>query len=495
MTPLCTLILLVLAVQDPTPKKPPGKFAKAAAPVGGQTGQAKRIEGGTTHDFQGIRFDLPKTWRPEKGEQGTELVPAGANKSGTLEEKYVLVHDPELESLDGEDADDSVTELAEAVQAGIEPAGKAQKSTFGDLEGRKWVFRGNGSGGRKIEIRVHGFRASKGMAALAVFGFADTLAARETDLAAILGSMRLPAPEAAPANEESAKPGPKEVPAAVATKRKPIPGATTRLFRGVSFDLPKDWSLQDSQGGTALVPAGANPQGVIEEAYVLIADPEHRKLDGPDVDARVDAAVQEIQPGVTRQGAVQRVAFGGVDGRLYVFQGKDLMGRKLEVRVHGFLGKGAACALVALGYTEALGRRAAQLQAILDSMDAPAPGAAVGAAEAMAALAGEWVYISNFNATNGGGSATATSLRLNADGTYAYHGQSSSTNPFGGAAGETRHSGTWTATEDSLTLVVNGGRETVYSLEKRNHPKNVNDPMIVLDGRAFVTATARAPWR
>ena len=32
-------------------------------------------------------------------------------------------------------------------------------------------------------------------------------------------------------------------------------------------------------------------------------------------------------------------------------------------------------------------------------------------------------------------------------------------------------------------------------LEKRNHPKNVNDPMIVLDGDAFVTATQRPPWK
>jgi hypothetical protein len=34
-----------------------------------------------------------------------------------------------------------------------------------------------------------------------------------------------------------------------------------------------------------------------------------------------------------------------------------------------------------------------------------------------------------------------------------------------------------------------------YRLEKRNHPKNVGDPMIVLDGEAYVTATLKAPWR
>lgn len=33
-----------------------------------------------------------------------------------------------------------------------------------------------------------------------------------------------------------------------------------------------------------------------------------------------------------------------------------------------------------------------------------------------------------------------------------------------------------------------------FELEKRNHPKNVSDPMIVLDGQAYVATTAREPW-
>jgi hypothetical protein len=31
-------------------------------------------------------------------------------------------------------------------------------------------------------------------------------------------------------------------------------------------------------------------------------------------------------------------------------------------------------------------------------------------------------------------------------------------------------------------------------LERQNHPQNTNDPMLVLDGKPYVTATQRKPW-
>jgi len=54
-------------------------------------------------------------------------------------------------------------------------------------------------------------------------------------------------------------------------------------------------------------------------------------------------------------------------------------------------------------------------------------------------------------------------------------------------------SGTWTAIETTITTVSRSGKTTVYSLEKRNHPKN-RDPMIVLDGQTFVTFYDKPPW-
>ena len=62
------------------------------------------------------------------------------------------------------------------------------------------------------------------------------------------------------------------------------------------------------------------------------------------------------------------------------------------------------------------------------------------------------------------------------------------------ATSQSSDSGSWTATESTLTTRSVGGRVTVYRLEKRNHPKNVRDPMIVLNGETFVTYFNKPPW-
>ena len=61
---------------------------------------------------------------------------------------------------------------------------------------------------------------------------------------------------------------------------------------------------------------------------------------------------------------------------------------------------------------------------------------------------------------------------------------------FGGATSQSADRGTWTATETSITASSASGRITTYVLEKRNHPKN-NDPMLVLDGQAFVDVLSK----
>jgi hypothetical protein len=46
---------------------------------------------------------------------------------------------------------------------------------------------------------------------------------------------------------------------------------------------------------------------------------------------------------------------------------------------------------------------------------------------------------------------------------------------------------------NALTGTSNTGRVANYAFEKRNHPKN-NDPMLVINGDAFVTYYQRPPW-
>ena len=117
-----------------------------------------------------------------------------------------------------------------------------------------------------------------------------------------------------------------------------------------------------------------------------------------------------------------------------------------------------------------------------------------GAGRVLPELAGKWCYVSNVNATDGGARATNQCFTLTADGRYEYYGETDSYNRYGGAASQSSDRGTWTATETTITARSATGRVTTYQLEKRNHPKN-NDPMLILDGQAFVTFYQKPPWR
>jgi hypothetical protein len=107
-------------------------------------------------------------------------------------------------------------------------------------------------------------------------------------------------------------------------------------------------------------------------------------------------------------------------------------------------------------------------------------------------LVGKWCYLSNIQA-NDGGRMSERCFVLNADGTYQYHAETSSSNPYGGSDSVTNDSGRWSATPTTLTGHSNTGESRTYTLEKRNHPKN-GDPMLMVDGEAYVTFNQRQPW-
>lgn len=123
-----------------------------------------------------------------------------------------------------------------------------------------------------------------------------------------------------------------------------------------------------------------------------------------------------------------------------------------------------------------------------------APAAALGgtAPGLAAALAGKWCYMSNVYASDGG-RASSTCFVLNADGTYVYHSESSSSGQYGGTASQSDDSGTWQATETQLTARSSSGQVQTYELGRQNHPKN-NDPMLLINGQAFVTYYQKPPW-
>lgn len=107
-------------------------------------------------------------------------------------------------------------------------------------------------------------------------------------------------------------------------------------------------------------------------------------------------------------------------------------------------------------------------------------------------LVGKWCYLANIQA-NDGGRMSERCFILNANGTYQYHSETSNSNPYGGSSSETNDSGRWTATATTITAYSNSGETFNYTLEKRNHPKN-GDPMLIVDGDAYITYYQKQPW-
>jgi len=108
-------------------------------------------------------------------------------------------------------------------------------------------------------------------------------------------------------------------------------------------------------------------------------------------------------------------------------------------------------------------------------------------------IVGKWCWISLSEAKQGARKFSRC-LTLNGSGTYAFADETDSRNPNGGGKPLAADSGTWTAVETSLTTHSLTGKATTYQLEKRNHPGKVRDPMIVLDGQAYVSFYRKTPW-
>ena len=108
-------------------------------------------------------------------------------------------------------------------------------------------------------------------------------------------------------------------------------------------------------------------------------------------------------------------------------------------------------------------------------------------------LVGTWCYQADVRANNGGGRHSRICFTLHPNGTYEYQSGSDNSNPYGGSTSQSSDYGRWSATATTLTAHSNNGETRTYTLEKRNHPKN-NDPMLIVDGDAFVTQFQKRPW-
>jgi hypothetical protein len=113
-------------------------------------------------------------------------------------------------------------------------------------------------------------------------------------------------------------------------------------------------------------------------------------------------------------------------------------------------------------------------------------------------LVGKWCKGSSFTANSGGGSSRMTCIELRPDGSYTYHSEGSMSaqapGMWGGTASQSGDAGRWRYDGGRLVAVSQRGQTSSYALEKRNHPKNRNDPMICLDGDCYTTAWRKNPW-
>ncbi len=443
------------------------------AAVASAQDKPKRIPDGTAQTYKGVSFDIPKSWTVQQIDAGTALVPAGANPSGVLEEGYVLVNDPTLKALDGDAFDKAIRRIVDEVHPGAARAGGVDKRAYGDVEGRFAKYTGATDEGAAIEIRIHAFMGDSGACALVAFGLAKSVSKRDSDLSAILGSMSRGGGGAAAGGGDGLK------------KAKRIAGGTANAFKRIAYDLPSTWKQQKVEWGVAIVPDGSNASGVLEEGYGFVEDDEATAMDGAAFERGCDEVAAKLQPGVKRDGAIEKREFGDVEGRVVRYKG-EAGGKAIEVRLYVFMGAKYVNALVALGYADKIAARDKDLEAILGSMR-PGPKGNVARE-----LAGSWAHMTNVNAQNGG-RRTESVLSLAEDGTYSWRAESNWSGPAGFGFTAQSESGTWTATDSTLTLRTSGA-EKVFNLEKRNHPKNKSDPMIVLDGECFVTVYRKDPW-
>lgn len=157
-----------------------------------------------------------------------------------------------------------------------------------------------------------------------------------------------------------------------------------------------------------------------------------------------------------------------------------------------------ATGTVAFGYSVKANRltlTANGQQAVYDRVSTPKPSAPTKSqARNPVDLVGQWCYMKSSTDTYSGRCIT-----LNADGTYVYAEERSMSvqaeTLAGGTSSQGSDSGTWYVQGDRLYYQSATRGNGSYRLERRNHPKNVNDPMIMLDDEPYVTTTRRPPWR
>jgi hypothetical protein len=112
-------------------------------------------------------------------------------------------------------------------------------------------------------------------------------------------------------------------------------------------------------------------------------------------------------------------------------------------------------------------------------------------------IVGKWCWVNVANTSYNNSSSHSRCIVIHANGTYEYSGESAYSGDGGsytyGANSQQSDNGTWSLNGNTITIVSQRDGKQVLPFQKKNHPKN-GDPMIVIDGDAYVTFYQKNPW-
>lgn len=112
-------------------------------------------------------------------------------------------------------------------------------------------------------------------------------------------------------------------------------------------------------------------------------------------------------------------------------------------------------------------------------------------------IVGTWCWTSTSGTYTNASSSSTRCIVIKADGTYQYTYEGSISGSgggyYGGSASQSADHGTWKLNGSTISVVSASEGAVTYSFQKKNHPKT-GDPMIVIDGDAYVTYYQKNPW-
>lgn len=112
-------------------------------------------------------------------------------------------------------------------------------------------------------------------------------------------------------------------------------------------------------------------------------------------------------------------------------------------------------------------------------------------------IVGTWCWTNASGVNTNATSSNTRCLVIKGDGTYQYTYEGSISGYgggyYGGSSSQSSDHGTWKLNGNTINVVSASEGAQSLSFQKKNHPKT-GDPMIVIDGDAYVTYYQKSPW-